>query len=99
MARNFSSYLEHFGFSQRPFSLTPDPEFLFWSDSARGAYAMLQYGLATRSPITMLTGEIGAGKTVLLQHFMPKTTTACPSRLSPIPGPIRAKSCNGCCRN
>ncbi|MFN4056808.1 MAG: ExeA family protein [Roseinatronobacter sp.] len=70
MARNFSSYLEHFGFTQRPFSLTPDPEFLFWSDSARGAYAMLQYGLATRSPITMLTGEIGAGKTVLLQHFI-----------------------------
>ena len=70
MARNFSSYLEHFGFHQRPFSLTPDPEFLFWSDAARGAYAMLQYGLATRSPITMLTGEIGAGKTVLLQHFI-----------------------------
>ena len=70
MARNFSSYLEHFGFAQRPFSLTPDPEFLFWSDAARGAYAMLQYGLATRSPITMLTGEIGAGKTVLLQHFI-----------------------------
>lgn len=70
MAKSFSSYLEHFGFNQRPFSLTPDPEFLFWSDSARGAYAMLQYGLATRSPITMLTGEIGAGKTVLLQHFI-----------------------------
>jgi general secretion pathway protein A len=70
MAKSFSSYLNHFGFNQRPFSLTPDPEFLFWSDAARGAYAMLQYGLATRSPITMLTGEIGAGKTVLLQHFI-----------------------------
>ncbi len=70
MAKNFSSYLDHFGFNQRPFSLTPDPEFLFWSDAARGAYAMLQYGLSTRSPITMLTGEIGAGKTVLLQHFI-----------------------------
>lgn len=70
MAKNFSSYLDHFGFKQRPFSLTPDPEFLFWSDAARGAYAMLQYGLSTRSPITLLTGEIGAGKTVLLQHFI-----------------------------
>lgn len=70
MAKNFSSYLDHFGFKQRPFSLTPDPEFLFWSDTARGAYAMLQYGLSTRSPITLLTGEIGAGKTVLLQHFI-----------------------------
>lgn len=70
MSNGFSSYLEHFGFKQRPFSLTPDPEFLFWSDDARGAYTMLQYGLATRAPITLLTGEIGAGKTVLLQHFI-----------------------------
>ncbi len=70
MTAGFSSYLAHFGFSQRPFSLTPDPEFLFWSDAARGAYTMLQYGLATRAPITMITGEIGAGKTVLLQHFI-----------------------------
>ena len=70
MAHGFSSYLDHFGFNQRPFSLTPDPEFLFWSDATRGAYAMLQYGLSTRAPITLLTGEIGAGKTVLLQHFI-----------------------------
>lgn len=70
MAYSFNSYLEHFGFTQRPFSLTPDPEFLFWSDGARGAYTMLKYGLQTRSPITLVTGEIGAGKTVLLQHFI-----------------------------
>ncbi len=70
MTKGFSSYLDFFGFAQRPFSLTPDPEFLFWSDAARGAYTMLQYGLATRAPITLVTGEIGAGKTVLLQHFI-----------------------------
>jgi general secretion pathway protein A len=70
MSHGFSSYLDHFGFHQRPFSLTPDPEFLYWSDAARGAYTMLQYGLATRAPITLLTGEIGAGKTILLQHFI-----------------------------
>ncbi len=70
MAHGFSSYLDHFGFHQRPFSLTPDPEFLYWSDAARGVYTMLQYGLATRAPITLITGEIGAGKTILLQHFI-----------------------------
>lgn len=70
MTQGFTSYLEHFGFNQRPFSLTPDPEFLFWSDAARGAFTMLQYGLATRAPITLITGEIGAGKTILLQHFI-----------------------------
>jgi general secretion pathway protein A len=63
-------YLEHFGLTQRPFSLVPDPEFLFWSRAHRGAYAMLEYGLVTRAPITLITGEIGVGKTTLLHHFL-----------------------------
>ncbi len=70
MSQGFTSYLDHFGFTQRPFSLTPDPEFLFWSDAVRGAFTMLQYGLSTRAPITLISGEIGAGKTILLQHFI-----------------------------
>jgi len=63
-------YLDHFGLKERPFSLTPDPEFLFWSPEHRGALAMLDYGLSTRAPITLLTGEIGAGKTTLMHHFI-----------------------------
>lgn len=70
MAPTQDIYLEHFGLSQRPFSLVPDPEFLFWSRAHRGAYAMLEYGLVTRAPITLLTGEIGVGKTTLLHHFL-----------------------------
>lgn len=70
MSDALSFYLEHFGLRERPFSLTPDPEFLFWSPAHRGAYAMLDYGLSTRAPITLLTGEIGAGKTTLLHHFL-----------------------------
>ena len=70
MAGRFASYLDHFGFAQRPFALTPDPEFLYWTDAHRGAYAMLQYGLTTHAPITLMTGEIGSGKTLLLQYFV-----------------------------
>ncbi len=70
MAGRFASYLEHFGLAQRPFALTPDPEFLFWTEAHRGAYAMLQYGLSTAAPITLMTGEIGSGKTLLLQYFV-----------------------------
>lgn len=70
MAAKFGSYLEHFGLEQRPFALTPDPDFLFWSDAHRGAYAMLEYGLSTHAPITLITGEIGSGKTTLLQYFV-----------------------------
>ncbi|HEX9859516.1 MAG TPA: AAA family ATPase [Paracoccaceae bacterium] len=65
-------YTEYFGLSQRPFSLVPDPDFLFWSALHRRAYAMLEYGLITRAPITLITGEVGAGKTTLL-HYLLKT--------------------------
>jgi len=65
-----TTYMEHFGLRERPFSLAPDPEFIHWSDVHRSAYAMLEYGLTTRSPITLLTGDIGAGKTTLMHHFI-----------------------------
>jgi len=63
-------YNEHFGMSRRPFSLVPDPAFLFWSVQHRRAYTMLEYGLMTRSPITLITGEVGAGKTTLLHWLL-----------------------------
>ena len=70
MAQALNYYLEHFGLHERPFALAPDPEFIFWSPEHRGAFAMLDYGLSTRAPITLLTGEIGAGKTTILHHFI-----------------------------
>lgn len=63
-------YLDHFGLHHRPFSLLPDPAFLFWSDAHARAYAMLEYGLATFAPIVVITGEIGAGKTTLVHHLL-----------------------------
>lgn len=63
-------YLDHFGLRDRPFSLLPNPDFLFWSETHSRAYAMLEYGLATFAPITVITGEIGAGKTTLVRHLL-----------------------------
>lgn len=63
-------YTEHFGLTAQPFSLTPDPDFLFWSPAHKRAYAMLEYGVMTHAPITLITGEVGAGKTTLLQHLL-----------------------------
>lgn len=63
-------YNSFFGFRERPFTLVPDPDFIFWSKSHRLAFTMLEYGVLTRSPITVVTGEIGAGKTTLLQHLL-----------------------------
>ena len=63
-------YTEFFGLTAQPFSLTPDPDFLFWSPAHKRAYAMLEYGVMTHAPITLITGEVGAGKTTLLQHML-----------------------------
>ena len=63
-------YLSHFGLRERPFSLLPDPDFLFWSKSHVRAFSMLEYGIVTRAPITLITGEVGAGKTTLLRHLL-----------------------------
>jgi len=67
-------YNAHFGFRERPFSLVPDPEFLYWSESHRMAFTMLEYGVVTRAPITLITGEVGAGKTTLLQYLLRSIT-------------------------
>ena len=63
-------YCSYFGFSERPFSLSPDPDFLFWPKAHLRAYTILEYGLATRSPLTVVTGEVGTGKTTLIQAVL-----------------------------
>lgn len=63
-------YTQHFGFTARPFSLLPDPDFLFWSRDHGRAYAVLEYGLETRAPLTVVTGEVGTGKTTLIQTLL-----------------------------
>lgn len=68
-----SLYNTHFGFSERPFSLVPDPDFLFWSQAHARAFAVLEYGLVTRAPLTVVTGEVGTGKTTLIQALLRHT--------------------------
>lgn len=70
MGSTLDIYTSHFGLTDRPFSLVPDPDFLFWSPPHKRAFAMLEYGLITRAPVTLITGEVGAGKTTLLHHLL-----------------------------
>lgn len=63
-------YCEHFGFSERPFTLSPDPDMLFWTRSHKRAYSILEYGLMTHAPLTVVTGEVGTGKTTLVQALL-----------------------------
>jgi type II secretory pathway predicted ATPase ExeA len=70
MESTLDIYNAHFGLNERPFSLLPDPDFLFWSVQHQSAFAMLEYGILTRAPITLITGEVGAGKTTVLQQLL-----------------------------
>ncbi|MBM1222522.1 AAA family ATPase [Ponticoccus sp. SC2-23] len=70
MSRTLDIYTQFFGLTERPFSLVPDPGFLFWSPRHERAYTMLEYGILTHAPITLITGEVGAGKTTLLHHLL-----------------------------
>ncbi|SEW44247.1 type II secretion system protein A [Cognatiyoonia koreensis] len=63
-------YCEFFGFSERPFTLSPDPDMLFWTRDHKRAYSILEYGLMTRAPLTVVTGEVGTGKTTLVQALL-----------------------------
>lgn len=70
MAPSDGFYLEFFGLDRRPFTLLPDPGFMYWSPLHKRGYSVLQFGILTCAPITVLTGEIGAGKTTLIQHLL-----------------------------
>lgn len=63
-------YTDQFNLRERPFTLLPDPEFIYWTPMHRRAYAILEYGILTRAPITVVTGEVGAGKTTLVQKLL-----------------------------
>jgi len=60
-------YLEFYGFREKPFSLTPDPRFVFLSKNHREAFAHLLYGIDNRAGFIALTGEVGSGKTTVLR--------------------------------
>jgi putative secretion ATPase (PEP-CTERM system associated) len=63
-------YQSYYSFSAMPFQLTPDGRFYFGSQEHRKAMAFLQYGLAQREGFVVITGEIGAGKTTLVEHLL-----------------------------
>lgn len=63
-------YEQFFGLSEKPFSIQPDPSFLYWGRTHRLAYAMLEYGVLNHAGISVITGEIGCGKTTLVHRLL-----------------------------
>ena len=65
-------YTQFFGLKKRPFVLSPDPEFIYFSKGHDLAFTHLEYGLAHNLGFIALTGDIGAGKTTLLKYLLEK---------------------------
>lgn len=63
-------YLRYFGLTEKPFSIAPNPEFLFLSERHKEALAHLTYGLGDAGGFVLLTGEVGTGKTTVTRSML-----------------------------
>ncbi|OGU13779.1 MAG: ATPase [Geobacteraceae bacterium GWC2_53_11] len=63
-------YCDFFGFSEKPFTITPNPHFVFLSSIHREAFARLLYGVDSHAGFIALTGEVGTGKTTMLRTLL-----------------------------
>ncbi|MCJ7799818.1 MAG: AAA family ATPase [Polaromonas sp.] len=70
-------YAKFFGLSQDPFSIAPDPRYLFMSERHREALAHLLYGLGGGGGFVLLSGEIGTGKTTVCRCFLEQIPANC----------------------
>ena len=70
-------YAQFFGLTQEPFSIAPDPRYLFMSERHREALAHLLYGLGGGGGFVLLSGEIGAGKTTVCRCFLEQVPRRC----------------------
>jgi type II secretory pathway predicted ATPase ExeA len=63
-------YEDFYGFAEKPFSLTPDPKYLYRSQSHANAFDLLQYSIRRREGFVVVTGDIGTGKTTLCRALL-----------------------------
>jgi general secretion pathway protein A len=63
-------YERYYGLAEKPFSLTPDPKFLYRSPSHANAFKLLQYAIRRREGFVVVTGDIGTGKTTLCRALL-----------------------------
>lgn len=63
-------YERHYGFTEKPFNLTPDPKYLYLSQRHTEAFAHLEFGRKEKGGFILITGEVGTGKTTLARYFL-----------------------------
>ena len=63
-------YESYYGLTEKPFSIQPDPDYLFLSHRHNLAYTMLEYSIQNHAGYTVICGDIGCGKTTLIHHLI-----------------------------
>jgi general secretion pathway protein A len=63
-------YEEYYGLREKPFSILPDPDLIYWGKNHRLALAMLEFGVRNSAGFAVITGEIGSGKTTILRYLL-----------------------------
>mgnify|MGYP005842090641 CR=1 FL=1 len=72
-----SMYAEYFGLAENPFSIAPDPRYLYLSDQHREALAHLLFGISSDGGFVLLTGEVGTGKTTICRCLLEQLPEDC----------------------
>ena len=65
-------YEAYYRLREKPFSILPDPDVIYWGQTHRMAFAMLEFGIMNSAQFTVITGDIGSGKTTLVRHLLKK---------------------------
>ena len=73
MPYNAAMYQQHFGLNELPFSIAPDPRYLYMSERHREALAHLLFGLKSNGAFILLTGDVGTGKTTVSRCLLEQT--------------------------
>lgn len=63
-------YEQFYGFRERPFQLTPDPQYMFLTQQHRSGLTLLEYSLSQQATVSLITGEVGCGKTTLIRYLL-----------------------------
>ena len=65
-------YEAYYGLREKPFTILPDPDLIYWGRNHLLAFAMLEFGVMNGAGFTVITGEVGSGKTTLLRYLLRK---------------------------
>jgi type II secretory pathway predicted ATPase ExeA len=65
-------YEAFYKLQEKPFTILPDPDLIYWGRTHRMAFSMLEFGVMNNAQFTVITGDVGSGKTTLVRHLLRK---------------------------